>query len=189
MTFMHKRELMVQHRPLFLVGLSGVGKTTIGKVLAGMLEYSFVDTDAQIEQEQDNSIAAIFTSLGQDTFRRLETELLEKLLPLTSVVVATGGGLPCYGCNMMLMLQHGQVVYLDSPLEVLAQRLFIVKDSRPLVAKMSKLQIKTYLEEAHQQRHSYYSQAHHRVIVGELITEEQVQAVAREIYGIVTSAL
>ena len=83
-------------RPIILIGYMGAGKTTVGRLLAEQLSYSFLDTDGMIEAQERRSIRTIFEMDGEERFRDMETALLEKLLEenLEDVVLSVGGGLP-----------------------------------------------------------------------------------------------
>uniref|UniRef100_A0A5B7AU41 shikimate kinase n=1 Tax=Davidia involucrata TaxID=16924 RepID=A0A5B7AU41_DAVIN len=119
---------------IFLVGMMGSGKTTVGKILAEALGYSFVDSDEYVEEFQGgSSVAQIFKQCGESIFRDYESEALLKLSSLPRQVVATGGGAVVRPINWKHMKQ-GVTVYLDVPLDALARRIAAVgTDSRPLL--------------------------------------------------------
>ncbi|XP_024036609.1 shikimate kinase, chloroplastic isoform X1 [Citrus sinensis] len=129
-------------RCIYLVGMMGSGKTTVGKILSGVLGYSFFDwfalkslsSDTLIEQSVDGtSVAEIFKLYGEGFFREKETEVLQKLSLMRQLVVSTGGGAVTRPINWRYM-QKGISVWLDVPLEALAQRIAAVgTDSRPLL--------------------------------------------------------
>ncbi len=107
---------------VFLIGMMGVGKTTVGSVLAKQLCYRFFDTDALIEQVAGQTINEIFATSGEDGFRQLESKVLRELSAYTRIVIATGGGIVLRQENWSY-LHHGIVVWLDPPVEVLMNRL------------------------------------------------------------------
>ena len=78
---------------IIITGFMGSGKTTIGRKLAKLIEYSFVDTDSEIEDDQGCSVSEIFKYGGEECFREMETRLLEKLKNIDNSVIATGGGI------------------------------------------------------------------------------------------------
>jgi shikimate kinase len=124
----------LQGTSLFLVGMMGTGKSTVGKMMSQALGYCFFDTDALIEQLAGKTVAEIFAEDGEPDFRALETEVLQEIAPFARCVVATGGGAACKSQNWGHM-QTGISVWLDGSPEMLAKR--VVKDSandRPLVA-------------------------------------------------------
>jgi shikimate kinase len=107
---------------IFLIGLMGTGKTTVGDVLAKKLGYTFVDTDALIEKIAGKTINEIFADDGEDHFRQLEAQVLSELSAYTKLTIATGGGIVLRQFNWSY-LHHGLVVWLDAPVEVLIARL------------------------------------------------------------------
>lgn len=107
---------------LFLVGLMGSGKTTIGQALAQALGYSYVDTDSLVERVAGQSIADIFAAEGETVFRQLETQVLEEVASYRRLVVATGGGIVVRPENWSY-LQQGLVIWLDVPVPELLRRL------------------------------------------------------------------
>ncbi|CAN0926205.1 Shikimate kinase 1, chloroplastic [Linum grandiflorum] len=125
-------------RCIYLVGMMGSGKTTVGKVLADVLQYSFRDSDALIEESVDGiSVAEIFNLYGECFFRDKETEALKELSLSSRLVVSTGGGAVIRPINWKYM-HKGISVWLDVPLEALAQRIAAVgTNSRPLLHEES----------------------------------------------------
>uniref|UniRef100_A0A2P2LY56 shikimate kinase n=1 Tax=Rhizophora mucronata TaxID=61149 RepID=A0A2P2LY56_RHIMU len=121
-------------RCIYLVGMMGSGKTTIGKILSQVLNYSFFDSDTFVEQAVNGiSVAEIFKLYGEGFFREKETDALQKLSLMHQLVISTGGGAVMRPINWKYM-QKGVSVWLDVPLEALAQRIATVgTDSRPLL--------------------------------------------------------
>ena len=107
---------------VFLVGLMAVGKTTVGRLLAQRLGYQFLDTDQIIEERAGADIAWIFDVEGEEGFRDRETQVLDELTQMDSVVVSTGGGAVLKACNRKMLAARGCVVHLDSPLNRLLER-------------------------------------------------------------------
>ncbi|MBP9884292.1 MAG: AAA family ATPase, partial [Chitinophagales bacterium] len=85
---------------IFLIGFMGSGKSTVGRQLATQLQYHFIDLDTLIEQQEKATIAQLFASQGESYFREQEAFHLRSLDKHERVVVATGGGCPCYHDNM-----------------------------------------------------------------------------------------
>ncbi|XP_043698343.1 shikimate kinase, chloroplastic-like isoform X2 [Telopea speciosissima] len=121
-------------RCIYLVGMMGSGKTTVGKILAEELGYSFFDSDKLVEEVVGGtSVAQIFKQYSESFFRDNESEVLQKLSLTRQLVVATGGGAVIRPINWKYMKQ-GITVWLDVPLEALARRIAAVgTDSRPLL--------------------------------------------------------
>ncbi len=109
-------------RNLYLVGLMGAGKTTVGKALAKRLGYRFLDSDHEVEERTGVSLATIFEIEGEDGFRRREAQLITELAGLKRHVVATGGGSVLRPENRLALRSSGTVVYLDVPLHTLHER-------------------------------------------------------------------
>ncbi|MEM9005003.1 MAG: shikimate kinase [Cyanobacteria bacterium P01_F01_bin.86] len=107
---------------LYLVGMMGAGKSTLGEVMAKRLGYRFCDTDALIEQVAAQSIPDIFQASGESGFRALESQVLDQLVPYTRLVVATGGGIVLRPENWGY-LRQGVVVWINAPLTELQRRL------------------------------------------------------------------
>ncbi len=97
---------------IVLVGFMGTGKTTIGRMLAKQLDWTFVDTDTTIEQEQGIAVSQLFETKGEAQFRRIETNTLKRVLSASQQVIATGGGAVLAEENCSVMLQDGYVVAL-----------------------------------------------------------------------------
>jgi shikimate kinase len=107
---------------IYLIGMMGAGKSTIGKLLAERLEYKFIDTDSSIEKIANQSVPEIFQTAGEVEFRQLETQVLAEISAYTRLVVATGGGIAIKLENWN-HLQQGLVIWLDTSVDVLTQRL------------------------------------------------------------------
>jgi shikimate kinase len=107
---------------VFLVGLMAVGKSTVGRLLAQQLGYTFYDTDQIIEERAGADIAWIFDVEGEEGFRDRETQVIDELSQLEEVVLATGGGAVLRASNRQMLASRGCVVHLDSPLDRLLER-------------------------------------------------------------------
>ncbi|MFN6168396.1 MAG: shikimate kinase, partial [Pseudanabaena sp.] len=123
---------MLNGTNIFLIGMMGAGKSTIGKLLAQKVHYSFVDTDALIEQCAGKSIPEIFANEGEDGFRDLEQQILSQVSAYTRLAIATGGGIVMPSLNWS-QLHDGIVVLNDVPVEVLYDRLKTESEQRPLL--------------------------------------------------------
>ena len=107
---------------IFLVGMMGAGKTTVGRALAARLRRPFIDTDKELVERTGVPIATIFEIEGEDGFRRREAQVLDEVSRQCDAVIATGGGAVLLAANRELMRSRGTVVYLRARLESLWER-------------------------------------------------------------------
>lgn len=109
---------------IFLIGLPGSGKSTLGKQLAHYLALPFIDLDEVIEQTAQRSIRIIFADEGEEVFRQLEQQALHYMIrQQRAFILATGGGTPCFYDNIEMMNRAGVTVYLDIPISTIIQRM------------------------------------------------------------------
>jgi shikimate kinase len=154
---------------LLLIGMMGVGKTTVGQLLAQQLGYHFLDTDTLIEKVARKTIVEIFATEGEDSFRDLESQVLRELCAFTRTVIATGGGIILRRQNWSY-LQHGLIIWLDAPIELLVKRLLDDR-SRPLLQETDlRLKLTNLLE----QRRPLYAQADLQIVIQDRQTPEEI---------------
>ncbi|HHN47231.1 MAG TPA: shikimate kinase II [Planctomycetes bacterium] len=108
---------------VYLTGLRGSGKSTVGRVLAERIGWEFSDQDELVVQRAECSVADIFARGGELEFRRLESEILRELAGRSGVVVAAGGGVVLSEENRSLMRNSGLVIHLDGPADVFVRRI------------------------------------------------------------------
>jgi len=159
---------------LFLVGMMGAGKTTVGRLVARRLKRAFHDSDQEIELRCGVRVAVIFEIEGEAGFRARESRVIAELTALDGVVLATGGGAVLAEANRRLLAARGTVVYLHGRPAHLRERVRHDR-SRPLLATADPLQ---KLEELYAQRDPLYRE------VADLVLEtgrQSVAALAREL--------
>jgi len=145
---------------VFLIGFMGSGKTHWGGQLASKLQIPFFDLDELISQGENKSIAEIFTESGEEYFRMRERETLSSIIDeYPSVVLSTGGGTPCFFNNIEKMKKYGIVVWLNTDVEVILQRLMKEKEKRPLIRDIPDEELKTYIIRKLNKRRMYYELA------------------------------
>ena len=137
----------------------GSGKSSFGKKLALKLHLQFLDLDTYIEEQSQMNITEIFDTKGEAHFRALEHDALIKLSQENNLVLATGGGTPCYYENMILMNKKGITVYLQSSSELLLSRLKKSKKERPLLKDKTEEELKMFIEKSLAEREVFYSKA------------------------------
>jgi shikimate kinase len=163
---------------IFLIGYMGSGKSTAGKKLAAKLGFEFIDLDKFIEEETGTTIPEIFKNKGEAEFRALEHNALKKLITKEKIVVACGGGTPCYYGNMELMNNNGTTIYLKMSVDSLVSRLINAKNKRPLIDNKSAEELRSYITENLEKREDIYHQAHYIVKGKNLNVDELVDFVA-----------
>lgn len=156
---------------VFLIGFMGSGKTTIGKKLANYLKYEFIDLDKLIESKAGMSIVNYFELHGEGAFRELERDILQKTEFPENVIIATGGGAPCFGDNMEWMNKNGLVAYLSLSPKALASRLEHSKTDRPLIRHLKGNELIDFISSKLQEREVFYNQAKYVVSASDLTAE------------------
>lgn len=146
---------MIRQQNIFLVGPMGAGKTTIGRCLAKELEYTFYDSDKEIEVRTGADIPWIFDVEGETGFRHREEQVIADLTGLQNIVLATGGGSVLSSHNRSLLAARGFVVYLMVSIDKQLARVMHGKD-RPLLE--DKVNLRKTLEALHGQRYPLYTE-------------------------------
>lgn len=145
---------------IFLVGMPGAGKTTVGRNLAKRLDMTFLDSDKELTTRTGVSIAMIFEIEGEAGFRARESALLRELVESDGLVLATGGGTVLQEQNRRLLKAHGTVIYLHATLDALWQRTRH-DHSRPLLQTANP---RATLESLFQARDPLYREVAHLTI-------------------------
>lgn len=158
---------------IYLIGYMGSGKTTLGRELSASLDISFLDLDKYLEKKFFKSIPQIFEQEGESGFRLKEQHCLQEVSEFEDVVIATGGGAPCFFDNMEVMNRTGYCVFLDVPPEELADRLVHAKIERPLIKGKSPEELVSFIEGMMEKRRPYYEQAEY-IITGSNITAKEI---------------
>jgi len=125
---------------IVLIGLMGVGKTSIGRQLAKELNLSFYDSDQEIEKRTGATIPWIFDLEGEAGFRQRESKTITELMTLNNIVLATGGGVILNPENRQTLATHGIVIYLQANLDTLVERTSR-NQNRPLLANTNPQEI------------------------------------------------
>lgn len=160
---------------IFFVGLPGSGKSTLGKSVALALKIPFLDLDEEIENHEGERIAILFANKGEDYFRRVESEMLQKWCSdEANFLMATGGGTPCFNANMELINKTGVSVFLDASVETIAKRMLKTElASRPLLANQNVDTILNHVTNMRNDRLPFYRRAK-LILSDEEVTEEKI---------------
>lgn len=151
----------MQNQVIFLIGYMGSGKTTLGRKLARRLQWSFMDLDHQIVAAIGRSIPEYFAEHGEEAFRVVERDTLRAIDLTAPVVIATGGGTPCFHENMDWMNRQGVTIYLRMNSRALWRRLSRSDiSSRPVLAGLAGQALLDFIEEKLAGRIPFYEKAH-----------------------------
>lgn len=139
---------------IYIIGLSGCGKSTISKCLSQKLGYSFYDTDSVIEKNANTTINNIFSEYGEPHFRALETAALENISKKENAVIATGGGIVLSEKNRVILKEVGIIIFIDrSPLNITENINIsvrpLLKDGKDKIFKLHEERYQLYKSLAH----------------------------------------
>lgn len=165
-------------RPIVLVGLMGAGKSTVGRRLAKRLGLPFVDSDSEIEEAAGTTAAELFERYGENDFRDGERRLVSRLMDGTIRVIATGGGAFVDPRTRQLLNDHAITVWLDAPVEVLAERTGR-RDTRPLLRRGDRA---ATLARLSQEREPMYAEAQIHIRSGNGAHGEVVEAIVAALH-------
>lgn len=155
-------------KSIFLIGYMGSGKSTVGKLLAETIDFSFIDFDSFLEEKEGMTISQIFNLKGEVYFRKQEHFYLNEVVNLEQTVVAFGGGTPCYGNNMqdMLAASNSVIFYLKTSVELLTARLKDQLSTRPLIQHLkTEADLNDFIRKHLFERNFYYHQADYKIEV------------------------
>lgn len=144
---------------IFLIGFMGSGKSTLGRELSQRLQLRFIDLDHHIEQIEGLTVKDIFAQKGEDYFRKLEYISINEMSTTENIVVATGGGLPCFFNNTEIMKNSGISIYLKISPNELSRRLKNGKADRPLIKDKNDEQLMEFIEMKLKERDKFYNDA------------------------------
>lgn len=161
------------NRPIVLVGLMGVGKSTVGRRLAKRLGLPFVDSDAAIADASGFSAAEVYERYGEGDFRDGERRLVARLIDGEIRVIATGGGAFVDPRTRQLLNERAITIWLDAPVDVLAERT-ARRDTRPLLRTPDP---KATLDRLARERRASYQEAHIHVKSGDGAHRDVVDAI------------
>lgn len=145
---------------IYLMGMPGCGKTTLGKKLSKALNLDFLDLDAYIEKKANMTIPEVFSRLGEKKFRELERDAVVDTTSFKNTVVACGGGAPCFYNNLEVMKTTGKTIYINVSAKELHRRLFSKGQSkRPLLKDKTEQDLLQEILEKKSSRDAFYLKA------------------------------
>lgn len=175
---MRSADRFITSMRIFLIGFMGSGKTTLGKQLSVALGVPFIDLDERIETAAGMPINDIFNRKGEDFFRKLEAVRLREVIEEeANMILACGGGTPCFYDNIGFINASGISIWLNTPKEVMADRLMKEAGHRPLVNGLSAEKLSEFIEDRLEQRLAYYSQASITVDPSSIALEDLVKQI------------
>jgi len=163
---------------IILVGYMGSGKSTIAQKLSEVLDLKMIDLDEYIVEKEGVSIPKIFKKKGEIYFRKLETKTLEEIFKSQkNYVLSVGGGTPCYGKNIDLIIKNGISFYLKASLQTLNERLLKEKNNRPLIKNIGDQDLLEFIAKHLFERNPYYEKTNHTVKIDGKDVKEIVEEI------------
>ena len=158
-----KQIAVLKNSRIVLVGFSGAGKSTIAKKIATHFNFFVIDTDKMLEERYHISVYDCFEKYGEEIFRQLEYNILKEALEQENVVIATGGGAPCFLDAMTLINEKAFSIYIKMASKSLTQRLLNAKVTRPLTKNKNETELFEFVTEQMKFREPFYQRAHFTV--------------------------
>ena len=144
---------------VILIGYMCAGKTTVGKSLAKQMGCTFYDLDWYIEERFRKHISEIFEEKGEDGFREIERNMLHEVAEFENIILACGGGTPCFFDNIEYMNKTGKTVFLDASPDTIIAHLKISRTIRPLLQDKTGDELKSYIIKQLEMRRPFYQKA------------------------------
>lgn len=163
---------------IIFLGYMGSGKSTLARLFAESNGGTAIDLDDYISDKEKMSIPDIFEKKGEIYFRRIEGTYLKELLNSDQqLILALGGGTPCYGNNMKLIKEKATSVYLRGAIPTLTRRLTNERSKRPLIASLEPEQLTEYIAKHLFERRTFYEQADHTIAIDDKTPDEIMKEV------------
>jgi len=163
---------------IVLIGYMASGKSTIGRILAQKMEFSFIDLDNYIEEKEKMTVSEIFDKKGEIYFRKIEHVYLKELMVLDkNIVLSLGGGTPCYAGNMDVIIEskNTSTIYLKTSIATVVKRLTNEKNQRPLVARLKEDQLVEFVAKHLFERSYFYNKSKYKLTVDNKNVHEIVE--------------
>ncbi len=142
----------------------GCGKTSIGKILSKKLKFDFYDLDDLLVKNQHDSIYNLFKKIGENSFRKIEHLILKNFFKKKKrYILSVGGGTPCYYNNIYLLNKFSKTFYLKTNSYTLFKRLYFEKETRPLIAHLSKNELFQFILKHFSKRILFYEKSYRKI--------------------------
>lgn len=171
-----------------LIGYMCVGKTTVGRDLARRLGLRFYDLDWYIEERYHTRVPEIFASHGESYFRDVERRMLHETAEFEDIVLACGGGTPCFFDNMDYLNQVSTTVYLHATPATILRHLKISRGHRPLLEGKSPEELQEFVEKQLGEREPFYSKAQIIEEIPPLDTRDKVSGIINDLIPKINTA-
>jgi len=160
-------------KTLVLLGYMACGKSAAARAIATLSGLKYIDLDDFIVQKEGMRIPDIFKQKGEIYFRKKESFYLNELLSQKpGIIVAVGGGTPCYGQNMALINQKATSIFINTPLKILVNRLLSEKSTRPLVADLNDADLPEFVAKHLFERMPFYEKARYTIAAADKTPKE-----------------
>jgi shikimate kinase len=144
---------------IYLIGYMASGKTRMGQEMSVLTGYPFIDTDELFEEKYRISIFDFFERYNEESFRKIESEILVETINYQDAIIATGGGTPCFFDNMEFIKRNGISIYMRVDLVSLADRLAVVRKKRPLLKNIPSKELEPFIRKQLSERELFYNKA------------------------------
>lgn len=166
------------------MGYMASGKSVIAKYLSKKVGVKNIDLDHYIEQQEGQTIQDIFKNKGEIYFRIIENKYLKELLEEDNdVIIAVGGGTPCYANNIQLIKEKANSIYLKASIATLLERLLQDQNKRPLVKDIAKEDLAEFIAKHLFERNDYYDKADQMVLVDNKNMEQITDEIIKKVYS------
>lgn len=145
---------------IYLIGMPASGKTSIGKKLSKRLDYIWHDLDQELEEAYQKNINQIVKEEGENSFREKEKSILHRSFAYKKAVISTGGGCPCFFDNLEQMKKNGLIIFLNTNLTRITNRIMRNKEKRFMFKNYTKKELLYKIQDLYEERKKYYLQAH-----------------------------
>lgn len=170
---------------IILIGYMGVGKTTIGRALSKQLGLMFYDLDWYIESRMRKTVKQLFDERGEEGFRKIEHNMLHEVAEFEDVIIACGGGTPCFFDNMDYMNRQAETIFLKASPDTIMKHLRMGKGVRPLLLGKNDEELMQFINESLTIRTPFYEKAKHTVDIYPMDSFDKITDTVDEVAKII----